>query len=87
VASCSWWKGIARTNPEREKGEDEVLFHVSAEIHPTVNLDDDKRVREVVGPQLQKMMESGKVREPVSLAARGEASSSSTSTHPKNSLS
>lgn len=26
-------------------------------------MDDDKRVREVVGPQLQKMMQSGKVRE------------------------
>jgi hypothetical protein len=26
-------------------------------------LDDEKRVREVVGPQLQKMMQSGKVRE------------------------
>jgi hypothetical protein len=40
-----------------------MLFHVSAEIYPTINLDDDKRVRELVGPQLQKMMQSGKVRE------------------------
>jgi hypothetical protein len=40
-----------------------MLFHVSAEIHDTVILDDDKRVRELVGPQLQRLMESGKVRE------------------------
>jgi hypothetical protein len=38
-----------------------MLFHVSAEIFPTINLDDDKRLREVLGPQLQKMMQSGKV--------------------------
>jgi len=40
-----------------------MLFHVTAKIHDTVILDDDKRVRELVGPQLQKMMQSGKVRE------------------------
>jgi hypothetical protein len=40
-----------------------MLFHVSAEIYPTINLDDDKRLRALVGPQLQKMMQSGKVRE------------------------
>jgi hypothetical protein len=40
-----------------------MLFHVTAEIYPTVNLEDDKRVRELVGPQLQTMMQSGKVRE------------------------
>jgi hypothetical protein len=40
-----------------------MLFHVTAEIYPTVILDDDKRVREAVGPQLQRVMESGKVRE------------------------
>ncbi len=40
-----------------------MLFHVTAEIYPTINLDDDKRVREVFGPQLQKMLQSGKVRE------------------------
>jgi len=40
-----------------------MLFHVTAKIHDTVILDGDKRVRELVGPQLQKMMQSGKVRE------------------------
>jgi hypothetical protein len=40
-----------------------MLFHVSAKTHDTVVLDDDKRVREAVGPHLQRVMQSGKVRE------------------------
>ncbi len=40
-----------------------MLFHVSIDAHDTIVLEDDKRVREVLGPQLQKVMESGKVRE------------------------
>jgi len=40
-----------------------MLFHVSAKTRDTVVLDDDKRVREAVGPHLQRMMQSGKVRE------------------------
>jgi hypothetical protein len=40
-----------------------MLFHVTWETYPTVVLDDDKRVREAVGPQLQRLMQSDKVRE------------------------
>jgi hypothetical protein len=40
-----------------------MLFHVTRVIYPTVVLDDDKRVRDAVGPQLQGLMESPKVRE------------------------
>ncbi len=40
-----------------------MLFHVSWEVYPTVVLDDDKRVRDAVGPQLQRLMQSDKVRE------------------------
>jgi hypothetical protein len=31
-----------------------MLFHVSAEIFPTINLDDDKRLREVLGPSYRR---------------------------------
>ncbi len=48
-----------------------MLFHVTWETYPTVVLDDDKRVREAVGPQLGRLMESNKVREAGSLAASG----------------
>ncbi len=40
-----------------------MLFHVTWETYPTVVLDDDKRVRDAVGPQLQRLMQSDKVRE------------------------
>jgi hypothetical protein len=40
-----------------------MLFHVTWEIYPTVVLDDDKRVREALGPQLGRLMESNKVRQ------------------------
>jgi hypothetical protein len=40
-----------------------MLYHVTWEVSPTVVLDDDKRVREAVGPQLQRLMQSDKVRE------------------------
>jgi|SRR5215216_5923406 len=40
-----------------------MLYHVTWEIYPTVVLDDDKRVREAVGPQLQRLMQSDKVRQ------------------------
>ena len=39
-----------------------MLFHVTWETHPVV-LDDEKRLREAVGPQLQRLMQSEKVRE------------------------
>jgi hypothetical protein len=40
-----------------------MLFHISTKAHDAVFLDDDKRVREAVGPQLQRVMQSGKVRQ------------------------
>ncbi len=40
-----------------------MLFHVTWEVYPTVVLDDDKRVRDAFGPQLQRLMQSEKVRE------------------------
>ena len=40
-----------------------MLFHVSTKAHDAVFLDDDKRVREAVGPHLQRLMQSSKVRE------------------------
>jgi hypothetical protein len=47
-----------------------MLFHVTWEVYPTVVLDDDKRVREAVGPQLQRLMQSDKVREAGILSAK-----------------
>jgi hypothetical protein len=40
-----------------------MLFHVTFEVYDNVVLDGDKRLREILGPQLQRIMESGKVRE------------------------
>ena len=40
-----------------------MLFHVAIEVHDAIVLDADKRLREVLGPQLQKVMESGKAQE------------------------
>ena len=40
-----------------------MLFHVTFEVHDNVVLDGDKRLREMLGPQMQEVMESGKVRE------------------------
>ena len=40
-----------------------MRFHVTMEVRDTVVLDDDKRMREFLGPHLQRMMESGKVQE------------------------
>jgi hypothetical protein len=47
-----------------------MLFHVSIEVYPTVVLDGEPRLREIIGPQLQKVMESGKVREGGSLSSK-----------------
>ena len=47
-----------------------MLFHVTWEVYPTVVLDDDKRAREAVGPQLQRLMQSDKVREAGILSAK-----------------
>jgi len=38
-----------------------MLFHVTIEVHDAIVLDADKRLREVLGPQMQHLMESGKV--------------------------
>ena len=38
-----------------------MLFHVTIEVHDAIVLDDDKRLREVLGPQLYQVVESGKV--------------------------
>lgn len=46
------------------------MFHVTIEVHDAVVLDDDRRLREVIGPQLGKVMESGKVRESGLLAGK-----------------
>ena len=40
-----------------------MLFHVTFEVHDNVVLDGDKRFREMFGPRLPMIMESGKVRE------------------------
>lgn len=40
-----------------------MQFLVTMEVHDTIVLEGDKRVREVLGPQLQRLMESGKVQE------------------------
>ena len=64
-----------------------MLFHVSTKAHDAVFLDDDKRVREAVGPQLQRVMQSGKVRQAGIFSDTRGASSWSTSTRPKSSLS
>jgi hypothetical protein len=39
-----------------------MLFHLTWETYPVV-LDDEKRLREAVGPQLQRLMQSDKVRQ------------------------
>lgn len=38
-----------------------MLFHVTIEVHDAIVLDDDKRLREVLGPQIQQVAESGKM--------------------------
>ncbi len=38
-----------------------MQFHVTLRVHDTIVLDGDKRVREVLGAQLQQLMASGKV--------------------------
>ncbi len=40
-----------------------MRFHITTEVRDTIVLDDDKRMREVLGPHFQRIMESGKVRE------------------------
>jgi hypothetical protein len=52
-------------SPEREKGGTRImLFHLSFEVLEEIVLPEAKTMRnEWLGPQLQKVMESGKVRE------------------------
>jgi hypothetical protein len=40
-----------------------MRFHITIEVRDTIVLDDDKRMREFLGPHFQRMMESGKVQE------------------------
>lgn len=40
-----------------------MLFHVTIEVHDAIVLDGDKRLREVLGPQLGKVAQSERVRE------------------------
>jgi hypothetical protein len=56
-------KGQPASTRSGRKEDSQTLFHVSTKAHDAVFLDDDKRVREAVGPHLQRVMQSGKVRE------------------------
>ncbi len=38
-----------------------MQFHVTLKVHDTIVVDGDKRVREMLGPQLQQLMASSKV--------------------------
>ena len=38
-----------------------MRFHITIEMRDTIVLDDDKRMREVLGPHFQRVMESEKV--------------------------
>ena len=40
-----------------------MRFHITIEVRDTIVLDDNKRMREFLGPHFQRMMESGKVQE------------------------
>jgi hypothetical protein len=40
-----------------------MRFHVTFEVRDTIVLDDDKRMREFLGPHMQRIMESGKVQD------------------------
>ncbi len=40
-----------------------MRFHVTMEVRDAIVLDDDKRMREFLGPHFQRIMESGKVQE------------------------
>jgi hypothetical protein len=40
-----------------------MRFHVTSEVRDTIVLDDDKRMREFLGPHLQRIMQSDKVLE------------------------
>lgn len=47
-----------------------MLFHVIIEVHDAIVLDADKRLREVLGPQLQQVREPGKAQESGLLAGK-----------------
>jgi hypothetical protein len=40
-----------------------MQFHITMEVRDTVVLDDDKRMREFLGPHLQRLLESDKVQQ------------------------
>ncbi len=47
-----------------------MLFHVTFKVHDAIVLEQDKVLRQVLGPQLQHVMESGKVQASGLLAGR-----------------
>ena len=47
-----------------------MRFHIDLEVRDTIVLDEDKRVREVLGPHLQRLMESGKVQDTALLCGK-----------------
>ncbi len=40
-----------------------MRFHITTEVRDTIVLDDDKRMREFLGPHMQRIMESEKVQD------------------------
>jgi hypothetical protein len=40
-----------------------MRFHVTTEVRDTIVLDDDERMRQMLGAHIQRVLESGKVRE------------------------
>jgi hypothetical protein len=61
-----------------------MRFHITWEVRDTIVLDEDKRMREVLGPHLQRVMESGKVQDSGLLCGKRGASLSSRSMPPRN---
>ena len=47
-----------------------MQFHITTEVRDTVVLDDDKRLREVLGPRLQRILQSERVTEPMWLCGK-----------------
>jgi hypothetical protein len=65
MASCMWWKGLTPFSGKHEEGgARKMLCHLTFEVLEEIVLPEAKTMRnEWLGPQIQKVMESGKVRE------------------------
>ena len=61
-----------------------MRFHVTFEVRDTIVLDDDKRMREFLGPHMQRIMESARSKTVASCAASEAAFTSSTSMPPRS---